>query len=233
MRFAIFVVRDKIKPSLIDRSQSMWIQLLKHQRMENKGIYKSYNPGDWIEVGKQTAMLWISQGIAKNPKYDLSKEYVDNTAGIVLVNTVNERLLNNITQDIKHIGTQQSDKPAMLYSENMIWSNGIGIKRELVSIGFKLLNNWQIVLPLYDYDILATHLGTDDEKSYVKSVIHDLRVPVYNTNLMFIRRCDETRELLNQWELEQKLVGNLSLSFHVAMYKIKPVLCALPTRWVI
>lgn len=210
----------------------MWVKLLKHQRLEDRGIVKQYNPGDWIEVGKQTANLWISQGIAINPRYDLSKEYVDSTAGIVLVNSINERLLANIKQDIKHINSQQSDKPDMIYSENMIWSNGVGVKRELVPIGFKLLKNWQLALPLYDYDILATHLGTDEEKKYVKSIIHDLRVPVYNTNLMFIRRCDETRELLNQWELERQLVSNVSLAFHVAMYKTKPILCALPTSWI-
>lgn len=211
----------------------MWVQLLKHQRIEVRGIAKQYNPGDWIEVGKQTAMLWISQGIAVNPKFNLSREYVDSTAGIVLVNSINERLLDNITHDIKHIPHQQSNKPDMLYSENMIWSNGVGVKRELVPIGFKLIRNWQIALPLYDYDLLATHFGTDEEKHYVKSVIHDLRVPIYNTNLIFIRRCDETKELLNQWELERQIVSNVNLAFHVAMYKVKPILCALPTSWII
>jgi hypothetical protein len=211
----------------------MWVQLLKAQRMEDKGIYKSYNPGDWIDVGKQTAMLWITQGIAKNPKYDLSKEYVDGTSGIVVVNSVNERLLENIRQDIKHIEYHRADKPELIYSENMIWSNGVSVKRELVPIGFKLLRNWEIALPLYSYDMLAIHLGTDEEKEYIKSIIHDLRVPIYNTDLMFIRRCDETRELIKQWYIERLVISNVNLAFHVAMYKIKPILCALPTSWVI
>lgn len=211
----------------------MWVQLLKHQRIEEMGIIKSYNPGDWIEVGKQTALLWITQGIAKNPKIDLSKEYVDSTSGIVIVNTINNRLLDNIKQDIKHLDHYITHKPELIYSENMIWSNGVNIKRELVPIGFKLLKNWQMAIPLYDYDTLAIHLGSDEDRSYVKSVIHDLRVPVYNTNLIFVNRCDETRQLFEQWELEQQIVKNMALSFHVAMYKVKPILCALPTSWVV
>lgn len=209
----------------------MWVQLLKPQRIEENGIMKQYHPGDWIDIGKQTAMLWISQGTAVNPRIDVSKEYVDSTAGVVLVNSSNDKLIENIKHDINHIGIHMSDTHTMYYSENMILSNGINVKRELIPIGFKLLKNWQVAIPLYDYDTLAIHLGNDEEKEYVKSVIHDLRVPVYNTNLIFIRRCDETKRLLEQWQLEHQVVKNMSLSFHVAMYKVKPILCALPTSW--
>jgi len=212
---------------------AMWVRLLQERRHEINGIVKHFKKGDWIEVGKQTANTWIVQGIADRPGYDVSKEYIDLTAGIVTVGSVNQSLLNNIKQDIPGIEYTHSDNYQMIYSENMLWNNGINIRRENLFVGFKLLKNWQLAIPLYSYDDLACHQKmTDKEKEYLKSVILDLRVPIYNTDLMFIRRCDETQELLKQWELEKQQISNDSLSFHVAMFKTKPVLCALPTNWV-
>lgn len=212
---------------------SLWVRLKQDRRLEVNGVNKDLKKGDWIEVGKQTANQWIIQGIADRTGYDVSKEYVDYTAGIVIVGGINQQLLNNIQQDIPGIEVSSSDKPEMFYSENMIWTNGINIRRENLFVGFKLLKNWQIAVPLHSYDDLAVHQTmTKSEKEYIKSVIKELRVPIYNTNLMFIRRCDETQVLLNQWGIEKEIIKNDSLSFHVAMYKTNPVLCALPVNWI-
>lgn len=213
---------------------SLWVRLKQDRRLETNGVNKDYKKGDWIEVGKQTANQWIIQGIADRPGYDVSKEYVDYTAGIVTVGSVNQNLLNNIRQDIPGIELTHSDDYYMFYSENMIWNNGVNIRRENLFVGFKLLKNWQLAVPLHSYDDLAIHQTmTKDEKSYIKAAIKELRVPIYNTDLMFVRRCDETQELFNQWEIEKTIIENNSLSFHVAMYKTNPVLCALPVNWVI
>jgi len=212
---------------------SMFVKLLKPRKHETNGVMKDYKAGDWIEVGKQTANMWIQQGLAELKGYDPLKEYVDLTAGIVLVGEVNRKLLSNIQQDIKGIEHTKSDKPEMLYSENMIWSNGVNIKREVVGVGFNLLKKWQVAIPIYDYEKLAVHQKmTKKETEYIESVIHDLRVPIYNTNLIFIRRSSETKALLEQWIQEQKLIEDVNLAFQVAYYKCKPTLCALPVDWI-
>jgi len=213
---------------------SMWVRLLQPRRIETNGVNKDFKKGDWIEVGKQTANQWIIQGIADRPGYDVSKEYVDYTAGIITVGGINQNLLTNIKQDIPGIELTHSDDYHMFYSENMIWNNGVNIRRENLFVGFKLLKNWQLAVPLHSYDDLAVHQTmTKDEKIYLKSAIKELRVPIYNTDLMFIRRCDETQALFNQWEIEKTIIENNSLSFHVAMYKTVPVICSLPVNWVI
>ena len=210
----------------------MWIQLTTPKTVEVMGVTRHYKSGDWIEVGKQTAIQWINQGIARRVDFNPNEEYIDLSAGIVLVGTVNQNMLDNIKHDIPGIETTNSDKPELLYSENMIWTNGTSVKREIIGIGFKLLNDWQIACPLHSYDDLIVHQKlTKKEKDYITSVIHDLRVPFYNTNLMFVRRCSETKELFNQWQIEQEQIKNTDLAFHVAYYKTKPVMCALPTNW--
>ena len=42
----------------------MWIQLTSVQHIEQRGEMRAYHPGDWIEVGKQIAMLLLSKGEA-------------------------------------------------------------------------------------------------------------------------------------------------------------------------
>lgn len=210
----------------------MWIRLKVPKTLEVSGVTRHYKPGDWVEIGRSTANTWIQQGIAERVDYDVNKEYVDLTAGIVLIGSINQNLLDNLKQDIKGIEIANSDVPEMYYSENMLWINGIDIKREMVGIGFNLLKKWQVAIPIYDYDKLAVHIkSTKKEKEYIESVIHDLRVPVYNTNLIFIRRCSETKELLEQWEKEKELIKDDKLSFQVAYYKTKPTLSALPVNW--
>lgn len=212
---------------------AIWVRLLQEKRHEVNGMVKNFKKGDWIEVGKQTANTWITQGIADRPGYDAYKDYVDATAGIVLIGSTNEQLLNNIRQDIPGIDIKNSDKYEMYFSENMIWNNGIKLKRENVYVGFNLLKNWQCAIPLHSYTELAIHIGSKEDQKYTKSVIKDLRVPVYNTDLMFIRRCDNTKNLLEQWSKECEIVENKTLAFQVALYKTVPVLCALPVNWVL
>lgn len=210
----------------------MWIQLTQPKTLEVNGVNKNYKSGDWIEVGKATAILWINQGLARRIDFNPNDEYVDLTSGVVLVGSVNQNLLDNIKHDIPGIEVTESEYPEMKFSENMIWTNGVKIKRENVGVGFKLLNDWQLAIPIHSYDDLVIHQDMDDnEKEYIISVIHDLRVPFYNTNLIFIRRCSETKELFEQWQLEQKQIRNIDLAFHVAYYKVKPTLCALPVSW--
>lgn len=213
---------------------SIWVRLLQDRRIETNGQNTNYKKGDWVEIGKQTANLWITQGIADRPGYNHTKEYVDLTAGIVLVNGTNNILLNNIKQDIPGIEHSESDKHSMLYSENMIWSNCVNIKRENILVGFNLLKKWQVAIPMYSYDDLAIHQKmSNSEKKYLTDVVKDLRVPIYNTNLIFIRRCDDTRQLLEQWEKEKEFLKDDKLSFLSAYYKTKVTLCALPVNWII
>lgn len=209
----------------------MWIQLLTEKTIETNGINVHYHRGDWIEVGRQTAHLWIQQGIAHRPDFDLSKEYIDLSSGIVLTGNLNTQLINNIKQDLPGIDIEISQTPQMLFSENMIWSNGAKIKRENVMFGFKLLEKWQIAIPIFSYDILAIHLTDEQDKEYVRSILHDLRVPVYNTNLMFVRRCSDTQELFDCWQNEKQIVSDENIAFHIAYYKTKVLLNALPESW--
>jgi len=98
-------------------------------------------------------------------------------------------------------------------------------------ICFKLLQRWQVAIPLWNYETLAAQVGTEEERERTKAVIRDLRVPLRDTRLVFMRRCAQTRELTNVWREELTNSTDERLAFLRALYRIKPVICDLPASW--
>jgi len=90
-----------------------------------------------------------------------------------------------------------------------------------------------VAVPLWDYDTLARDVGSEEERAYTESVIHDLRVPLRDTRLVFVRRCSDTRKLVETWHAERARVpgGEDKLAFLRALYAVKPLVCDLPTVW--
>jgi len=110
----------------------------------------------------------------------------------------------------------------------MLWSPAIKLRRELIPLGFSLLDTWQIALPLQDYKRLACQIGGEEEKARTLEVVHDLRMLLYDTRLMFVKKCEETERLFETWQADS---GEPSLSFLRALYLTKPFVLALPPTW--
>jgi hypothetical protein len=104
------------------------------------------------------------------------------------------------------------------------------VRPDLFQAGFNLLARWQAAAPLWSYTELACHVGSEADREATKAVIRELRVPLYDTRVLFVRRCDDTRRLIELWLAECKR-GDARLAFLRAMYQVKPVLCALPAQW--
>src|SRR5512137_909441 len=47
----------------------MWIRLKSIQNIDRNGKNYIYRAGDWVDVGKQTAMLWMARGDAEIPSF--------------------------------------------------------------------------------------------------------------------------------------------------------------------
>ena len=61
----------------------MWVKLKVRKNVEIQGKMKSFSPGDWIDVGKQTALQWIAAGEADGDpaRNKLVRRQADYTAG--------------------------------------------------------------------------------------------------------------------------------------------------------
>lgn len=209
----------------------IWVQALRkiNGETDGHGRVAAYQPGDIFSVGRQQAQVLEASGAVCIPKI-FRQEYRENILG--LHNTA--ILLTNGGD----VGALQARFPGatiavvgnygLAHDRALFWDVSYPLRSELLPIGMYRLRNWQICAPLFSYQKLARDIGSDAERAATQEVIHDLRVPVYDTRCLFVRRCSQTEELLTTW---QEIPGNRMLAFMRALYQVKPELCALPMTW--
>jgi hypothetical protein len=101
---------------------------------------------------------------------------------------------------------------------------------ELLPAAWSLLERWDAAAPLWRYGTLAKDLGTPDEQKRTAAIVHDLRIPVYACELLFVRNSAAGQELVRVWQAECAH-GDSRLAFVRALYVVKPLFCALPRSW--
>jgi len=208
----------------------MWVQLRSLKRVEVKGKLKTYRPGDWVDVGKQTALRWISEGDAWIPE-GKAADLLSADCGVFIWG--DEALgLEKLGDYAGKVETKAGGWPEMAWGKTMVYAPALRLRKELVPIGFHLLDTWQVAVPLFDYDKLAAHLGDEGDRERTEAVVRDLRVPLYCSELLFLRRCGDTERFLEKWKEEQAGGGDRRFSLLRALYLTKPLVLALPTTWI-
>lgn len=201
----------------------MWIQLLTCRQFDIDGTTRRYMPGDWVEIGKQTALRMIEQGEARA----VQPVKLDLPAGSgVLLSPVNHTARITLHK-VGEIPVADGE-PRLEYERTLIWDARANLRLELLSAGLRMLDRWQIAAPLWSYTELAVDIGSQAERERTKAVIRELRVPVYDTRILFMRRCAESEEVLRLWKAEK---GDERLRFMRAVYEVKPLILALPVTW--
>ena len=201
----------------------MWIQLLAPKNIEESGKNRRYNPGDWVDVGKQTALLWLSDNSAHLPDM-IESGFNLNGAGILTDHK--ELLCTRLKEQAKGLEILEG-APCLPFEKTILLDAALPLRTSLIPVGISMLDTWEIAVPLMDYKIMAINLGTEAEREQTKAVIRDLRVPVYNTQLMFVKRTQDTERLIDNW----RNAGKSPLAFLRELYKIKPFILALPCTW--
>ena len=213
----------------------MWVRLNCNQNIVTKGKMHQYKKGDWVDVGRQWAQQWIAGGIAS--ALDLTAadgKPLEPTAGILVCGSINQETQDQITT-ATHLqfafipdGTAQNWLP---FTETLIYKPSFVLRLDLLITGFNLLKKWQVVIPLWDYETLASGVGTEQDREATKAIVRDLRVPLRDTRLIFARRCSDTRKLMQLWRAGCVPGADERLAWMRAMYTVKPLVCDLPASW--
>jgi hypothetical protein len=202
----------------------MYVQLRAIKDVIIEGNVARCHPGDWVEVGKQTALAWVAAGDAWVPEEKLAGT-LPADSGVLIVGDESAR------KQIGHLVDREqvrSGERALPFSHTLLWTPTAPFPRHLLAAGFHLLRRWQIVVPLWSYEELATTAGTEEARAVALDVLHDLRVPLYETRVIFARRLAVTRKLIDRWESWLEELRDDRLAFLCAVYECKPVICALP-----
>lgn len=208
----------------------MWIQLRSSKRVLENGKEVTRNPGDWVNVGKQQALLWISQGEAIKPGKSKFKEFdVSIGSGILVVGDEDKgrKTLEPIKTEIDIVYGVIN----LPFQYTVIWNTELPLVVDKILVGLMLLQTWEMAIPFFDYDTLAANVGSEEERNKTKAVIRDLRVPLYDTRLMFVKTTRETQYLIDTWVEEMRNGADEKHAFLRNLYKIKPLILALPTSW--
>ena len=121
------------------------------------------------------------------------------------------------------------------FAYTLIWNGKVTPRSEFLVKTFEVLarTDWEIAVPLYSYHRLANAIGTAEERAKTKAVIHDLRVPTYRTELLFVQRNERTEKLIAAWKREMGKGSDERLAFTRAVYAVKPYLLPLPAMWIV
>ena len=79
--------------------------------------------------------------------------------------------------------------------------------------------------------MLARDIGSDEERAKTEELIGDLRLPVYDTNLLWVRQTPATGYVMRMWANELAHGADEQHSFLRAIYSTRILLCTLPPQW--
>lgn len=117
----------------------------------------------------------------------------------------------------------------------LIYKSGAPLRTELLQVGFNLLTKWDAIAPILSYRQTAANIGDPLERGATEQAIGDLRVPVYDTRLIYVRNNEAGQELIARWHQEHTREDlpkhDERLAFMRALFAVKPRLCAAPVSW--
>lgn len=201
----------------------MWVQTLIVRNLDVNGKPRTFHPGDWVDVGRQTALRWIAEGTARVFNR-AALSHAMTGCGVVLLGEFDGAGIRGALPEIEIV---QDDALALPF-DRTLFAGTHPARMELLPVGFRLVETWEVAAPIWSYDELAAQVGSEDEREQTRAVVRDLRVPLYRPDVVFIRRTPTTREFMRVWNEER---GNPLLAFLRALYRVKPMICALPTTW--
>lgn len=205
----------------------MWVQLLKPYRiMKPGGRPTMHGPGEMLHLkNKDMAAQLIRDGFAVDVAASVA--LVPDGAGVAVRGHIEAMPLW-----IEGMGMEAKEvrQPELIYPVTVLWDSRYPPNCLLLMATFKVMREfaWDLAVPIKSYAKLTGELGNETDREITKRLIHDLRVPYYNTDLMVIRRNDRTKALIGEWCKELSLGGDECLAFMRAVYATRPYLLPLP-----
>lgn len=204
----------------------VWVRAINIVHAEEGGKVKPFYPGDWLQLGRQQARECLARKEIEILKPVVLQSVQDlNGCAILTTEAMAEPSLSYFAMTFPGVPLERHTGNYPEHNRSLLWDTKANLRRDLILTGFELLKKWQLAVPILDYDVLAEDTGVAKEREETKAIIHDLRVPIYDHRVMFIRQCTETRKLFELWDGTQ-------LGFLRALYQSRPIINALPPSWV-
>lgn len=225
----------KAQPAPAATSSGARVRLLTIKHISVRGTLKTFQSGDWVKVGRQTARAWIASGEADYPGLDKVDAIVGKCKNCgILVRGDKKRAAH-----IKRVKVVGGKLPALPFGRTLLWNPELKLTPAQAVVGFSRTEStgdgydaWEVAAMLLSDRALAVHHGSDKEKRKTKAVIGDLRIPVYDTRAVWMRKTETTQMLVAAWAAEIEAGANEAHAFLRALYSHPVLVCTLPAGWV-
>lgn len=217
-----------------------YIRLRTVKHIRRGGIQTTYHKGDWVDVGKQTALIWLANGTAEIPgpdptKMEVVQELIGPGCGVRVLGKGagpwSSQGFGNCLKALKF----STGTLALPYPYTMIWTPAVHITPQQVLIGFSQIVSrkgrlsWEMVARLAGHH-LARDVGTKEEQAKTEALIGDLRIPVYDTGVLWVRKTAKTERLIRRWAAAIQAGEDEVHSFLRTLYAEGILLCTLPAE---
>lgn len=219
-----------------------WIKLRRPKQIRSGGVTVSHRPGDSVLVGRQTALEWILDGSAEDPFGQVGPPVQnvgpkDDKYGLVIRGSEKDTNLSGLGDLVKRVKVSYG-LPAIPYDHTCIWRPDHAVSSQLMNYGFlriaagnKPPEAWQLAAGLLSVDKTAADVGSEGEKSKTLKVIGDLRLPVYDTGVIWARNCPAAQAVIEAWAAELESGADEYHAFLRALYTKRAMICTLPMDW--
>lgn len=217
------------------------VQLKVTKYIKRAGTLHTYRAGDWVDVGRQTALAWIAEGSAVNPAdvLDLPKDVLKDNSGVVVLGRRKEADIS-LFKTFGRLLRFTYGAPAVRYEHTLIWDPSARLWPAQILLGFsriqktrKEYDSWEIAAMLASDTALAGNIGPPEEKKLTLKVVGDLRLPVYSTKAIWVRNTPTAKRTILKWANALKEGQHSQHAFLRAIYTEHPLVCTLPATWLV
>ena len=211
-----------------------WVKAVRTVIRHNlKGAYVKYAPGDWFECHNQELAELLQQGLVESSALDIRANFENMDAGVLTIG-------HNAPEDMfKAYGLEvRRGKFGLPWERTALWHSGARLTAEAVVLGLMRVDAddpdlaWEMAAMLDKKSRLAKDIGTEADKARTLEVLGDLRLPVYDTGALWVRRTEMTEEVLRLWSAEVAAGADERHAFLRTIYSCRVLLCTLPADWI-
>lgn len=223
-----------------------YVKLTQAKNIRQAGTLKHFLPGDTVKVGRQTAVEWILDGSAEDPYGQVGpplldeKQKVQKGFGIVIRSEPEGPQVRRL----QHFGKLEKalrvtyGPPQVPFKYTCIWRPDRQLTPQLLNYGYLRIvetedpnSSWDMAAQLKSLTMLARDFGEEEEQDKTKKVIGDLRLPVYDSRLLWVRQTGASLRVIEAWAEELEKGADEYHAFLRALYSKRALLCTLPVDW--
>lgn len=207
----------------------MWVKLSVSKIIN----HKRYSKGEWVDVSADLATSWIANDHAES----LNIDSLLNEEGLGVVYPPSGTSKKPILPFKKVTLAEGHIKP--LFPRSLLLNAPYSIMDKdspdllrnagRFALCFELLKKWDVVLILASFDRNASKAGDAAEREYTRGIIHDLRVPYYQSCAIGVQDNSAGKEFCEALSEEQER-GRILAPLR-AFYRVKPLAYFLPPNW--